>query len=1143
MKSLLNIRPFAIFVAIMFLNVVVDIGHKITIQNLLIKSFDGPKLLFLTALVNLLIILPYIGLFSTSGYLNDRFSRTKITRYCSVLQTIFIFFITIFYIRGWFYVAFATTLLLGIQSAIYSPAKYGLIRRIVGAKNLGMANGIVQALTIIAILISSFFFSTVFEQYYIGSDIVSNLQAVWIIGAILFALAFLQVLLSFLLPIYNAAAIDSKFDKNRYFKFDYFKENISFAKQENVVLLSIVGLAIFWGISLLCIVVFPAHYKMIELSDNVVVIQLITALTAVGIVLGSLFAGNLSKNHIEVGLTPFGAIGLGLALLIVALSNSIFSMMLAAFLFGFAGGIFVVPLEANIQFFSKESIMGRVIASSNFIQNLFMVAFLLFALLCASFDISTRAIFIIAAICVFVCGFYGIKLLPHLFARVLTLPFIKLGYKVYVDGVQNIPLRGGVLLLGNHVSFIDWLVLQIACPRPIKFAMHRSYYSLWYLKWFLKWFKTIPIDDDASKIGVEKIREYLQNGEVVALFPEGHLSYNGQVDEFMEGFEVSLKDSGAFVVPFYISGLWGSTFSRANTKSKSVFYTRRQIGVNFGKAMSDSATAKDVKKEVVALSFFAFEEELRNTAPLQYNWLKTVKRNPFRNLIADTTGLELNGIKFLTLMLVFLKKIDLGGDKNIGLLLPSSVMGSAMNLLVLIKGRVGVNLNYTLSEENLINCVEMAGIKKVISSKKFVEKLKDRGFYLERSIGEKFIYLEDIGATVTKNDRKMAFLKALFFPKALIKALYFEKTSINDEACILFSSGSESLPKGVILTHKNIMANILQIYTLLNSDDKEVILANLPTFHCFGLTVSAYLPLSTGIKSVHVPDPTDGYMVGLMSAKHRATVMFGTSTFYRLYTKNRKVNSLMFSNIRVAISGAEKLNLNVRTEFKMKFGVDIYEGYGTTETTPVISVNTPNILEPDNYKELIFSKLGSVGLPLPFTIVKIVDEESLEELKTGEEGLILIGGAQVMKGYYKDEKRTAKVLVNIDGVTYYKTGDIGYIDKDGFLFITDRVSRFAKVGGEMISLGLIEGKINELLDQDEIIAITNVPDEKKGESIVLFYVGDKDKIELNDLLDKSQLPPIMRPSKIHLVESIPTLGSGKTDLGATKKLALELEER
>lgn len=1148
--GLFKFRGFLPFILIIFINALVDVGHKMVIQNTLYKSFSGDTLVVLTALVNLLILLPYAGMSSISGFLNDKFSRVRVTRYAAMAEAALIALVTICYFFGLFYIAFFLTLILAVQSAIYSPAKLGMIKNMVGAKNLGAANGISQAVSIVAILLSTIGVSVIFENLCAKSDDVSEiLQSVWIIGVLLFVLSVLETACSFFIPMQSASEPNAKFDKNKFIRLGYLRDNMSYIFSARTIWLCTLGLSFFWAISQLVIAVFPAHYKFIMQTDNPVFSNAILALSIIGICIGSFVAGSYSKNHIEMGIVPLGAFGMGIGLVVFSFAGSNFTMACASVFFGFSGGIFMVPLNAQIQLFSDEAKMGRVLAASNFVQNVFMILFLIFAIFAVALEISTSKIFIISALAIFVCAAVAIKILPHLFARMIAMPFLKFSYKVGVYGLDNVPLRGGVLLLGNHVSWIDWAILQIATPRPIKFVMYKSFYDLWYLKWFFKWFRVIPIGLGANKSSLEKIHELLKNGEVVALFPEGHITYNGQLDEFHRGFELSVKESGATIVPFYIRGLWGSSFSRSQKyfSQISTLGHKRSISVSFGANLPDSTNAEAVKKAVYALSFYSWDKYLNTLRPIQYNWLISAKSHPFKKAIVDSTGANLTNAKVIAGAMVMADKFKkiLQNRQNVGVILPSSAAGSLANLTLLMRGKIPVNLNYTLSMQNLISCVERAEISQIITSKTFITKLSAKGFNLDE-ISSKFIFLEDL--QISNRERILAYVKALIFPAWLIEMLYFSKVGIDDDALILFSSGSESAPKGVVLTHKNLMANIKQMSELINAKDGEAMMASLPIFHCFGLSVTALLPLSEGILSIHVPDPTDAPNVGKMAIKHGATLLFGTSTFFRLYTKNKKLNHLMFDSVRLVIAGAEKLRTEVKNDFKMKFGIEIFEGYGTTETTPVVSVNTPNILEPEFYKELIFNKVGSVGMPLTGTIIKIVDPATSKEVATGENGLILIGGHQVMRGYYRDEERTNRVISEIDGVRFYNSGDIGHLDEDGFLYITDRLSRFAKIGGEMISLSAVESEISKIIDQNISFACLNLPDEKKGEKIVMFFadtsaeaIDENSELRANLQSALKALPPLFQPSVCVELKALPTLASGKTDFQELKKIAAKME--
>ena len=1146
--KLLRTAGFLPYLAIAFLNAAVDLAHKITIQNVLLKSFDGDTLVILTALINAMILLPFIFLFSPAAFINDKFSRTKVIRLSALAAVGISALICLCYAIGEFYMAFALTLLLAAQSAVYSPAKYSIIKSIVGTEQLGMANGIIQALTIIAILFSSFAFSFFFESHYIASnDPNVVLQSVWGIGIALIAFSALEAYFAFKIPFFpqTAELSEEKFSAKQYASLHYLKENIRTLRQNKNIWLSVIGLSLFWGVSQVIVAAFPAHYKAIFQADNAIVIQAILAVSGLGLILGSYVAGKMSHLHIELGIVPVGAVGIFISLFCFTLTDSNLFLTICSFAFGFFGGLFIVPLNATIQYFAPEAISGKIMAGNNFMQNVLMVAFLLLSILFIKLSLSTTNLLIFASLVCLVGSFYAMLQLPHLFTRLLLLPILKTGYRFHVNGLKNLPQSGGVLLLGNHISWIDWLVLQAASPRAIKFVMYRPIYNKWYLTWFLRIFKVIPIGGGASKESIQTIRSYLENGEVVALFPEGHISYNGQINEFQKGFEHVLEGlENITTVPFYLRGLWGSSFSRADSHYKILSKKRgkREVLVAFGKPINGFIDAVAMKQKVVELSFSAWEHFINEQAPLTHHWLESAKSDLFKECVADAQGTELNNVKFIAAVLSFAKvlKTKLRGQRHVGVLLPSSAAGAIVNMALFVLGKVSVNLNYTLSAESMQKALAKAQIDTVLSSAKFLDKLTAKGFDFNAILADKLLFAEDIAKGLNKTAKTHAFLTALFAPQWWIKLRYFANVKLDDTATILFSSGSEGDPKGIELSHKNLLTNIKQVSELLNFRRDDVILNSLPIFHSFGLTVTTLLPLCEGVKMVSVADPTDGATIGKMSAKHGVSILFGTSTFFRLYTRNKKLHPLMFQNVRIVIAGAEKLKTDVKDAFRLKFGLEIHEGYGTTETAPVAAVNVPNILEKDSLKELTFTKEGTVGLPLPGTIIKIVDPDTLNELKTGEDGLILIGGGQVMKGYLDDPEKTAEVIAELDGVRYYKTGDKGHIDEHGFVTIVDRYSRFAKIGGEMISLGAVEANLSQAIGEDAVFVATAVNDDKKGESVVLLVKSELTLSEIQQRIKTLNIPPIMLPSEIFLVDEIPLLGSGKIDFKRAKLLATEL---
>ncbi|MEJ2436654.1 MAG: acyl-[ACP]--phospholipid O-acyltransferase [Sulfurovaceae bacterium] len=1146
MKELLVVRGFIPFVLILFINAAVDVGHKITIQNVLLKSFEGDTLIILSAFINAMILLPFVFLFSPSGYLSNHFSKTIIVRYSSLAAIVLTFLITLSYYLGLFYIAFGFTFVLAAQSAIYSPSKFGLIKELFGVDNLGAANGVVQAVTITAILFSSISFSIIFESIYDVSAMTPDaiLRSIAPIGWILVIVSIIEFSLSFKLPAIKPASPQEHFEFHDYLNFHYFKQNMKDIKSDYNIWLSIIGLSVFWAIGQVIIAVFPAHYKMMSGDENAIIIQAILAASAIGIALGSMVAGRASRLHIELGIVPLGAIGLFVSLLMFTTATNPYSMGLSSILFGFFGGLFAVPLNASIQYFAPESKLGTILAGKNFIQNATMILFLSGSIVLIVVGFHSATIFILSATFLLAGSLYAIKKLPHLFARLLLLPVLKTSYRLRVEGLHHLPPSGGALLLGNHISWIDWLVIQVASPRAVKFVMAKSIYDQWYIRWFVNFFNVIPISRGSGKDAIKEIRTRLDEGEVVALFPEGRISYNGQLSEFRKGYEVAMKDSTHPIIPFYICGLWGSTFSRAKDRFKRMTRTwnEHNVVVSFGEPLASDTTAEYVKQAVKALSYKTWDAQLSQCQPLQYSWLHRAKGQLLKRSVVDATGVNLNNAKMLSAVLLFAKEFRKLQDQNIGIILPASAIGSIVNMALLVVGKCPINLNYTLSKEATNSALSKAHITTIITSEQFTKKLSQKGFNFSDILNKQTIMIEELNKDFTKPQKLASLLKAYLMPVWMIEMFYFEKVSIDDIATILFSSGSEGSPKGIVLTHKNILANIKQTSALLNFQNGDVILNSLPIFHSFGLTITTLLPLCEGVTMVSAPDPTDALAIGKLAVRFQATIMFGTSTFFRLYTKSSKLHPLMFKSIRMAVAGAEKLKPEIKRSFMEKFGIDIYEGYGATETSPVISVNMPDALELDSMQLIVGNKVGTVGQSLPGTIVKIVDPQSYEELPLGEDGLIIVGGPQVMKRYLREPQKTNEVIVKIDGTRYYKTGDKGHVDSDGFITIVGRYSRFAKIGGEMISLGRVEEELEKLFSGSVDLMAVSLEDEKKGEKIILLYQSDLPKEDIASAIKESKMLPLMQPSKFFQVKELPRLASGKSDFNEAIKMAQELHD-
>jgi acyl-[acyl-carrier-protein]-phospholipid O-acyltransferase/long-chain-fatty-acid--[acyl-carrier-protein] ligase len=1146
MRTLLKIQGFTPYILVVLLSAMTDLGHKIIIQNTVFKSFDGSQQIALTAVVNALILLPFILMFTPSAFISDRFAKNKVIKICAAASIPLTMLIVVCYHAGLFWPAFGLTFLLAAQSAVYSPAKYGYIKEMTGNDKLAQANAAVQAVTIVAILAGAVIFSVFFEHYLAGvagtpGEILRHIAPC---GYILVAGAVLETLITLTLPEKRPGDAKLTLDRRKYLRGGYLKSNMRLVRKSEVIWLSIIGLAIFWAVNQVLLAAFGAHLKDVAGETNTIIAQGMLSLGGVGIIIGSIMAGKVSRNYIETGTIPLGAIGMTVCLFLLPAVESRYLLAALIFVYGIFGGMLIVPLNSLIQFTARSKDMGKVLAGNNFIQNIFMLGFLGLTLILSLAGVGSVPLFYFLAAVVF-CGMvYTLCKLPQSLLRyVMHLAFSQ-GYNLTVSGLNNVPAEGGVLLLGNHVSWIDWAVLSLAVPRKLRFVMDRSIYERWYLKWFLKRLGVIPISPRGSKTALKTIAEALENGDCVVLFPEGAISRNGQLGEFKRGFEGPARASGCTIVPFYLRGLWGSAFSFATPRLREMSRIRktRDVTVCFGPSLPSEASALEVKHGVTQLSIDAWKRYAETFDPIHIAWLKTAKRRMNQLAVADSTGAELTHAKLLTTCMAASRLLArrTRSAQNVGVLLPAGAAGTIANMSLLMRGKTVVNLNYTAGPEAMRKAIERAGIRTVVTSEQFLVRLKAKGFDLSAILDRVDVFpMESLRRNISKAGFLRTMTLARILPVGLLRLLYFRKVELDSTAAILFSSGSEGMPKGVMLTHENIVGNVKQVASLFNAKDDDVFLGALPLFHAFGLTATTFMPLIEGIPLACHPDPTDARKIGMTVARYKATFLCATPTFLGLYARNRRLHPLMFASLRLVVAGAEKLNEDVRAAFKSKFGLEVYEGYGTTETTPVASVNMPDVLNVSDFTVQVGAKPGTVGLPLPGSAFRIVDPQTLRDLPEGEAGLVLIGGTQIMKGYLDDEAKTNEVIVEKDGARWYKSGDKGRIDEDGFLVIMDRYSRFAKLGGEMVSLTAVEEALLRVAPEGVDVAAVAVPDPKKGERIVALVSGMDDPSALKGALLEAGTDALSVPAKFFGVTEIPKLGTGKKDLAGARRLALE----
>jgi acyl-[acyl-carrier-protein]-phospholipid O-acyltransferase/long-chain-fatty-acid--[acyl-carrier-protein] ligase len=720
----------------------------------------------------------------------------------------------------------------------------------------------------------------------------------------------------------------------------------------------------------------------------------------------------------------------------------------------------------------------------------------------------------------------------------IPLPLVRLGiramvlslYRFRVLGKENVPQTGAALIVSNHLSLMDgFLIGWGARHRRVRFMIFRPYYEHPVSGAFLRSLKAIPIGTSGPRdlVGALKAaRAELEAGHVVCIFAEGSVSRTGHMLPFKRGMERVIEGLNVPIIPANLDRVWGGLFSfKGGTFSGWPSRWRWPVTVRFGKPLPAATPAHAVRQASAELASdsFPLRAEAGDTLPARF--IRTARANWGKFAMADSTGRELTFGKALiaSLLLAGVVRKGTGDDAMVGVLMPATVGGALANLGVSLAGKAPVNLNFTTGKDAMDAAIAQCKIRTVITSKTFLAKAK-----LDEPAGA--VFIEDLLKEFGGAAKLAALLKAKLLPHSWLRP----NVTPDSLATVIFSSGSTGVPKGVMLSHFNIVSNCDAVLEVFNLDDTDRIVGILPFFHSFGFMATVWLPILAGCGAVYHPVPTDAKAIGELVEKYKGTFLLATPTFCGTFT--RKCTKEQFASLRYCVVGAEKLRDALRKEFFEVFGKELLEGYGCTELSPVVAINTPDFSL--GHEIQVGNKIGTVGLTLPGVSARAVDIDTRAPLPIGQEGLLEIRGPNVMLGYLNQPQKTAEAMH--DG--WYITGDIAAVDDDGFIRITDRLARFSKMGGEMVPHLKLE-EVASALTGDAPCAVTGLPDERKGERLALLYTAqDVTPEDLWRRLGQTDLPKLWIPKQtdIHQVEALPLLGTGKLDLRGVKARALEL---
>lgn len=727
-------------------------------------------------------------------------------------------------------------------------------------------------------------------------------------------------------------------------------------------------------------------------------------------------------------------------------------------------------------------------------------------------------------------------------------------YRPRVIDADKMPKKGGVLLVSNHVTFLDPVLIycyQKCFRRNIRFIADQAFIPKWFGTWAARATNTILFEPGNPRSVVRMLRtarEGLKNGDIICIFPEGGLSRTGQLKSFEPGVMSLLKGNEDIPVqPVFLGGLWGSWFgyTRPIYNHKTPHKLFQRVTIAFGDPVKNPRDAYQLQQTVAELGVDAMNP---SRFPRDRHYM-IPPRQMIRNLrgfncqpkAIDSTGTRLTSRKLLLSALVVRRvfhRIAQRDENVFGLLLPTSVGATIANAALTLDKKIPVNLNYTMSNETLDYCCELTGIKRVLTSKKFLAK------FPKMKLKAEWILAEDALKQIPLSDRIFGLFDSFLPTWILERKLGLTKIKPNDLMTIIFTSGSTGRPKGTMLSHGNIAANVHQFYELYAPKMTERIMGSLPFFHSFGFTTTIWCPLTCPFGVVYHFSPLDARVIGELCRKENVTLISSTSTFFRNYL--RRCPKEDFAHVDIVVAGAEKLPAELAAAWKEKFGQELVEGFGATELSPVLAGSLPSSRFPDTFH--LYQRPGSIGLPLGGTAVRITDPETGEILPLDTPGMMEVKGPTVMLGYYKAPEQTASVIHQ----GWYTTGDVAKVDKDGFIFITGRLSRISKIGGEMVPHVYLEEEIEKVLQQLDPagddnaqlrVAVTAVPDSRKGERLVVFLTSTTVTPEqICAGLTAAKLPQIWIPAiaDFHKIEAIPVLGTGKPSLKEIREKALAL---
>ena len=1077
-------------------------------------------------------ILPFFLFSATGGLLADRHLKHRMIRYIKLFELSIMLVAAVAFINSNFWLLLACLGLTGLQSALFGPIKYGILPALLDETELLGGNALVEAGTFLSILLGTI----------VGGLLILGDTGAWQVSAVLVVCAALGFFASLYVPYVECA------DRSIVPRFNILKDTIEVFRvgaDQWEIRRVILGISWFWFMG------YVVQSQLAPLASNILradeqVAVLLLVMFTVGICIGSLLCSRIMHGEISARYVPFAGVLMSLFSLDLylathstmvqhvsrefALANisqfvdntTNWRILFDMFFLSIAAGFYIVPLYTLLQKRAGESVRSRTIAANNIMNALFMVvaSILVIGIIWQGFNIPD--LFWMLAILNVLVALFIMKIIPKQSLKTFGRILFKVLYRVEVKGLKNFPKdKSPHVIVSNHVSFLDGPLLMCYLPEMPVFAINTNVNKKWWAKLFTQFFEMFPLDS-TQPMAVKGLIKMLREGRKVVIFPEGRITHTGSLMKMYEGAGKIADMGNADIVPVRIEGAELTLFGRLKGIVKQRWFPKITIHIcppqtiDVPKKVRGSARKKALRRMIYDVMTstkysttdvdYTLYEGLKNSLKIyggKHEVLEDIQRAPI------TLGRVLLGSIVLGRALG--KYVQQG--EHVGMMLPNAVPTAVTFYALQNLGAVPAMLNFTMGEESVAAAIATAEIHTVVTSRRFIKlgELEALEKILLDSVH--VIYLEDIKEQIGLVSKLVGIFKA----KTKIGLLKYQNLP-DQPAVILFTSGSEGAAKGVVLSHKNLLSNRAQVKACLDFSPKDRFFNALPVFHSFGLGVGLVLPMSSGIRTFLYPSPLHYKVIPELVYDTQSTVIFGTDTFLKGYAAHGDPED--FQSTRYVIAGAEKLKSATRERWIEKFGVRIFEGYGVTETSPALSINTYS-----HYKK------GTVGRLFPGIETRL---EPVPGIDHG--GRLWVRGNNVMLGYLKIDAPGELQPIR-EG--WHDTGDIVDIDDEGFVSILGRAKRFAKIGGEMVSLTQVEGWVSTLWAQDQH-CVCAVADARKGEKLVLVTTYKQaDRKPLQQFIVEQGGAELMVPRDILYTKEIPLLGTGKLNYAAIQKLADE----